>query len=104
MKRQTSQEVAARRRAVVGLAHSNLVHGGWTQAAIASHPKIPQSTVSRDLAVLREFWRDFPVYDFEKVRFDAHQSPLCAAARISAEPCVSHSGIRTFSDFPIHAS
>ena len=55
MIRQTSQEFAARRRAVVSLARSNLVHGGWTQAAIASHLKIPQGAVSRDLAVLREF-------------------------------------------------
>jgi hypothetical protein len=72
-------------------------------------------TVSADLAVLREFWRDFPVYDFEKMRFDqlnyaqngrvyAHQGPLCASARIFTEPRVSHSGIRTFSDFPINAS
>jgi hypothetical protein len=72
MKRRTSQELAARRREVVSLAHSSFVHGGWTLAVIASHLKIPQGTVSRDLAAMREFWRDFPVYDFDKVRFDAH--------------------------------
>jgi hypothetical protein len=102
MKRQTSQELAARRREVVSLAHKV-----WSQAAIASHLKIPQGTVSRALAAMREFWRDFPVYDFEKVRFgrfDAHQGPLCASARITVEPCVSPSGIRTFNDFPINAS
>ena len=99
MKRQTSQQLVARRREVVSLAHK-----GWTQAAIASHLKIPQGTVSRDLAAMREFCRDFPVYDFEKARFDAHQGPLCASARITVEPCVSPSGIRTFNDFPINAS
>jgi hypothetical protein len=68
MKRQTSQQLVARRREVVSLAHK-----GWTQAAIASHLKIPQGTVSRDLAAMREFWRDFPVYDFDKVRFEQLQ-------------------------------
>jgi hypothetical protein len=68
MKRQTSQELAARRREVV-----NLAHKGWTQAAIASHLKIPQGTVSRDLAAMRQFWRDFPVYDFESVRIEQLQ-------------------------------
>src|SRR5579872_1093089 len=68
MKRQTSQKVAARRREA-----ANLAHKGWTQAAIASHLKVPQGTVSRDLATMREFWRDFPVYDFDKVRFEQLQ-------------------------------
>jgi hypothetical protein len=46
---------------------------GWTQAAIASHLQIPQGTVSRDLAAMREFWREFPVFDFEKVRLEQLQ-------------------------------
>ena len=99
MKRPPTPKLAARRREV-----SNLALKGWTQAAIARHLQIPQGTVSRDLAAMREFCRDFPVYDFEKARFDAHQGPLCASARISVEPCVSHSGVRTFGDFPIDAS
>src|SRR5579872_5621968 len=41
---------------------------GWTQAAIARHLRIPQGTVSPDLAAMRQFWRDFPVHDFEQVR------------------------------------
>src|SRR6478752_3891138 len=68
MKRPVSPQLAARRREV-----ANLAHKGWTQAVIASHLKIPQGTVSRDLAAMREFWRDFPVYDFEKVRFEQLQ-------------------------------
>jgi hypothetical protein len=68
MKRPVKPQVAARRREV-----ANLAHKGWTQAAIASHLKIPQGTVSRDLVAMREFWRDFPVYDFEKVRFEQLQ-------------------------------
>jgi hypothetical protein len=99
MKRQTSHQLAARRREVVSLSHKS-----WTQAPIASHLKIPQGTVSRDLAAMREFGRDFSDYDFENCRFDAHLGPLCASARISAEPYVSRSGVRTFSDFPIDAS
>lgn len=68
MKPQTSQQLAARRREVVSLTHK-----GWTQEAIASHLQIPQGTVSRDLASMREYWREFPVYDFEKVRFEQLQ-------------------------------
>jgi hypothetical protein len=68
MKRQTSQQLAARRREVVSLTHK-----GWTQAAIASHLKIPQGTVSGDLAAMRGFWRDFHVYDFENMRFEQLQ-------------------------------
>ena len=67
-KRKASPQVAARRREA-----ANLTHKGWTQAAIASHLKVPQGTVSRDLAAMREFWREFPVYDFEKVRFEQLQ-------------------------------
>src|SRR5436190_3963775 len=37
---------------------------GWTQPAHARHhQKLPQGTVSRDLAAVREFWREFPVCD-----------------------------------------
>src|SRR5258708_11371613 len=68
MKRQARPRVFARRRDV-----ANLALKGWTQAAIASHLKIPQGTVSRDLAAMREFWREFPVYDCEKVRFEQLQ-------------------------------
>ena len=68
MKRQTSQQLVSRRREVVSLTHK-----GWTQAAIASHLNIPQGTVSRDLAAMRGFWRDFPVYDFENVRLEQLQ-------------------------------
>jgi FixJ family two-component response regulator len=67
-KRQTSQQLNARRREVV-----NLTHKGWTQAAIASHLQIPQGTVCRDLAAMRSVWRDFPVYDIENVRFEQLQ-------------------------------
>ena len=62
MTRQTNQELFARRREVMTLAHK-----GWTQVAIAGHLKIPQCTVSRDLADMRGFWRDFPIYDFANV-------------------------------------
>lgn len=68
MKRPISPQLSARRREV-----ANLAHKGWTQEAIASHLKIPQGTVSRDLAAMREYWREFPVYDFEKVRFEQLQ-------------------------------
>ena len=46
---------------------------GWTKGAIARHLGIPQGTVSRDLAAVREFWREFPVYDFDKVRLEQLQ-------------------------------
>jgi predicted transcriptional regulator len=49
---------------------ANLVHKGWSQAAIARHLQIPPATVSRDLAAMREFWREFPPSDFEKVRIE----------------------------------
>ena len=68
MNRQASQQLAARRREVVSLTHQ-----GWTQAAIARHLKIPQGTVSRDLAAMHKFSRDFPVHDFENVRLDELQ-------------------------------
>ena len=68
MKRKASQQLAARRREV-----ARLNHKGWTQAAIARHLKIPQGTVSRDLAAMHKFWRDFPVHDFENVRLEQLQ-------------------------------
>ena len=68
MKQQSSPELAERRREVL-----NLTHKGWSQGAIARHLKIPQGTVSRDLAAMRKFWRDFPVHDFEKVRLEQLQ-------------------------------
>jgi hypothetical protein len=81
MKRQTSQQLAARRREVVSPAHSNLVHGGWPQAAIASHLKIPQGTVSRDLAAMREFWRDFPVCETVTTQYPRRIFPRMTPAR-----------------------
>ena len=68
MKRQSSLQLAARRREVVSLTHK-----GWTQTAIAGHLKIPQGTVSRDVAAMRRYWRDFPVHDFENVRLEQLQ-------------------------------
>ena len=68
MKRPPTPKLAARRREV-----SNLALKGWTQAAIARHLQIPQGTVSRDLAAMRESWREFPVYDFDKVRLEQLQ-------------------------------
>ena len=68
MKRQASQQLAARRREV-----DSLTHKGWTQGAIARHLKIPQGAVSRDLAVMRKYWRDFPIHDCENVRLEQLQ-------------------------------
>ena len=68
MKRQNSQQLAARRREVV-----RLIHKGGPQAAIARHLKIPPGTVSRDRAAMQKFWRDFPVHDFENVRLEQLQ-------------------------------
>ncbi len=65
---QTSQKVLARRREVASLALK-----GLSQAAIAQQLKIPQGTVSRDLAAMREYWREFPVNDFDKVRIEQLQ-------------------------------
>ena len=68
MTRQTNQELLARRREVMTLAHK-----GWTQTAIASRLKIPQFTVSRDLIAMRGYWRDFPIHDFANVRTEQLQ-------------------------------
>ena len=59
MNRPTRSKLSERRREV-----ANDALQGWTQAAIARQMHIPQATVSRDLAAMREFWREFPVYDF----------------------------------------
>src|SRR5579872_27422 len=86
MKRPTSG-VIERRRQVADYALM-----GWTQAAIARHLQIPQGTVSRDLAAMRQFWRDFPVHDFEQVRreqlqkVDLVESEAWAAWKLSLEP------------------
>ena len=52
---------------------ASLALKGWTQAAIARQLQIPQGTVSRDLAAMREFWREFPVYDFDRIRLEQLQ-------------------------------
>ena len=52
---------------------ANYAHMGWAPAAIAKHLGIPQGTVSRDLAAMREFWREFPVHDCDKVRLEQLQ-------------------------------
>jgi hypothetical protein len=64
MKRQTSQQLSARRREAANLAHDlahDLAHKGWRQAASARHLKVPPGTVSPDLAAIREIWREDPV-------------------------------------------
>ena len=66
--RPTRIRLSERRRDV-----ANFALKGWTQAAISRHMNIPQLTVSRDLAAMREFWREFPVSDFEKVRLERLQ-------------------------------
>jgi hypothetical protein len=68
MNRPTRTKLYERRRQV-----ANCALKGWAQAAIARHLNIPQATVSRDLAAMRKFWRDFPVYDFEQIRLEQLQ-------------------------------
>ena len=68
MKRSTRTRLRERRREV-----ANYALKGWTQAAIARHMNIPPATVSRDLAAMREFWREFPIYDFHKARLEQLQ-------------------------------
>ena len=60
MNRPTRSKLYERRREV-----ANYALKGWTQAAIARQMHIPEATVSRDLAAMREFWREFPVDDFD---------------------------------------
>lgn len=68
MKRSTRTQLDERRREV-----ANCALKGWTQAAIARHMNITAATVSRDLAAVREFWREFPICDFQKVRLEQLQ-------------------------------
>ena len=68
MKRQNIRPLAARCREVLSLTHK-----GRPRGAIARHLKIPQGTVSRDLAVMHKFWRDLPIHDFENVRLEPLQ-------------------------------
>ena len=110
MKRKTGQQLAARRREV-----ANLAQKGWTQAAVANHLKIPQGTVSRDLAAICRIGTAIRGI-FPKSRgaspqtyapndhFDALQGPFRASARIIVELCVSPSCVRAFRDFPKYAS
>ena len=110
MKRPICPQAAARRREVANLAHqlahANRTHTVSARAAIASHQKIPQATVSRDLAAMRKFWRDFPAGRLTRGTnsIDAHKDPVCAYARIIVEWCVSPSRVRPFSDFSANAS
>src|SRR5579859_6601992 len=68
MNRPTRSQLCERRREV-----ANLALKGWTQAAIARQMHLPPATVSRDLAAMRDVWREFPVYDFDKVRLEQLQ-------------------------------
>ena len=68
IKRPTRAKLYERRRDVASFA---LKRG--TQAAISRHKNIPQATICRELATMREFWREFPVYDFEKFRLERLQ-------------------------------
>src|SRR5260370_35332470 len=69
MNRPTRSKLYERRREV-----ANYAIKGWTQAAIARQMHIPEATVSRDLAAMREFWREFPVYDFDSARLEQLQT------------------------------
>src|SRR5260370_32650991 len=68
MSRPTRSKLYERRREV-----ANSALKGCTQAAIARQMHIPQATDSRDLAGMREFWREFPVYDFDRARLEQLQ-------------------------------
>ena len=82
MNRPTSTKLDERRRQV-----ANYALKGWAQAAVSRHMNIPQATVSRDLAAMREFWREFPVYDFEKVRLEQLQEDRPCRGRASSAGC-----------------
>src|SRR5438552_12143460 len=69
MNRPTRSKLFERRREV-----ANYALKGWTQAAIARQMHIPEASVSRDLAAMREFWREFPVYDFDRARLEQGRS------------------------------
>ena len=118
MKRPTRARLFERRRDV-----ANSALTGGTQAAIARHMRIPQAprparSVSRDLAALREFWREFPVFDFPRFLEPtggfvmrgacddvvAPEGPFCATRRFVPEFCVSPPRVRAFSDLRTIAS
>ena len=52
---------------------ARFVRQGRTQANIARRMNLLPATVSRDLAAMREFRREFPANDFEKVRLELLQ-------------------------------
>jgi len=99
MKRWARQKLHTRRCEVVRLSQM-----GWTQMAIASHLKMPQGTVSRDLAAMRRFERDFSVCDFENGRLEHAQMhiqdlyAIFCMRRITGESGGSHSDVRTCND------
>ena len=69
MNRPTRSKLYERRREV-----ANYALKGWTQAAIARQMHIPEASVSCDLAAMREFWREFPVYDCDRARLEQGRS------------------------------
>ena len=105
MKRSTRTKLFERRREV-----ANYALKGWTQAAIARHMRIPEATVSRDLAAMREFWREFPVFDSERflepagefvIRAHSHdvvapKGRFCATRRFVQELSASRPCVRPF--------
>ncbi len=102
MKRQTSQQLNARRREVVSLAHNvrfeQLQKIDLIEAeACAMVPPARLSGTASSRSPRRILPRMTRARDG---RCDAHQGPLCAYARITAESGGSHSGVRTCSDFP----
>ena len=78
---------------------------------------IPQATVARDQAAMREFWREFPVSDFEKVRLErlqqidamtfiaqsddvhAQEGPFCARRELLTELDASRNRIEICGSF-----
>ena len=102
MNRPTRSKLFERRREV-----ANYALKGWTQAAIARQMHIPEATVSRDLAAMREVWREFPVYDFDRARLeplqkidlveaDAQKGRFCATRGFVVESGVSPPCTRVF--------
>ena len=104
MNRPTRAKIYERRREV-----ANYALKGWTQAAIARQMHIPEASVSRDLAAMREFWREFPVYDFDRARLEqlangaitllAQKGRFCATRGFMVESGVSPPCIRVFESF-----
>ncbi len=87
MQRSTKAKLSERRRQVADYALQ-----GWTQAAIARHMNLPPATVCRDLEVMREYWREYSLFNFEKARLeqlqkiDLVETEAWAAWRRSQEP------------------